>query len=41
METKPKIRRDKLKDKIIRDIWILLETEEEKEDREKRGMMKE
>ena len=41
MGTKPKIRRDKLKGKIIRDIWTLLETEEEKEDREKRDMMKE
>ena len=41
MGTKPKMRRDKLKDKIIRDIWTLLETEEEKEDREKRSMMKE
>ena len=41
MGTKRKIRRDKLKDKIIRDIWTLLETEEEKANREKRSMMKE
>ena len=29
-EKKPKIIRDKLKDKIIRDIWTLFETEEKK-----------
>ena len=33
MGKKPKIIRDKLKDKIINDIWALFETEEEKEDR--------
>ena len=32
---KPKIIKDKLKDKIIDDIWILFEIEEEKEDRKK------
>ena len=41
MGTKLKIWRDKLKDKIIRDIWTFLETKEEKEDREKRSMKKE
>ena len=40
-EKKPKIIRDKLKDKIIRDIWTLFETGEEKEVRKKRGIMKE
>ena len=35
---KPKIIRDKLKDKIITDIWTLFETEEE---RQKRRIMKE
>ena len=40
-EKKPKIIRYKLKDKIIRDIWALLETEEEKEERKKRSIMKE
>ena len=34
-EKKPKIHGDKLKDKIIRDIWTLFETEEEKEERKK------
>ena len=34
-EKKPKILGDKLKDKIIRDIWTLFETEEEKEERKK------
>ena len=35
MGKKPKIIRDKLKDEIINDIWILLETIKEKEDRKK------
>ena len=35
MWKKPKIIRDKLKDKTINDIWILFETAEEKEDRKK------
>ena len=34
-EKKPKILGDKLKDKIIRDIWTLFETEEGKEERKK------
>ena len=36
-EKKPKIIRDKLKDKIIRDIWTLFETDEieEKKDESK------
>ena len=34
-EKKPKILRNKLKDNIARDIWTLLETEEEKETRKK------
>ena len=34
-EKKPKIITDKLKDKIIRDIWTLFETEE-KEERQKK-----
>ena len=34
-EKKPKIITDKLKDKIIRDIWTLFETEEGKEERKK------
>ena len=38
MGKKPKIIRDKLKDKIITDIWTLFETEEE---RQKRRIMKE
>ena len=33
--------RDELKDRIIRDIWTLFETEEEKEERKKRSIMKE
>ena len=37
MGKKPKIIRDKLKDEIINDIWILLETIKEKEDRKKRS----
>ena len=32
---KPKIIRDKLKGKIINDIWTLFETEEKKENRKK------
>ena len=36
-----KIIRDKLKDKIINDIWTVFETEQEKEDRKKRSVMKE
>ena len=36
MGKKPKIIRDKLKDKIINDIWALFETEEEKEDSKKK-----
>ena len=32
MGKKPKIIRDKLKDKIINNIWTLFESEEEKED---------
>ena len=36
MAKKPKIIRDKLKDNIINDIWVLFETEEEKKDRKKR-----
>ena len=32
MEKKPKIIRDKLKDRIINDIWILFETKKENED---------
>ena len=37
---KPKIIRDKLKDKIIRDTWTLFETGEEKK-RKERSIMKE
>ena len=35
MRKKSKLVRDKLKDKIINDIWTLFETEEEKEDKKK------
>ena len=35
MRKKSKIVTDKLKDKIIHDIWTLFETEEQKEDRKK------
>ena len=35
MRKKSKLVRDKLKDKIINDIWALFETEEEKEDKKK------
>ena len=34
-EKKPKIIRDKLKDKIVNNIWTIFEIEEEKEDRNK------
>ena len=40
MGEKPKIIRDKLKDKIINDIWTLFEAEQEKEDTKKRSKMK-
>ena len=40
MEKKPQIIRDKLKDKIMRDISTLFETEEEKKER-KKSIMKE
>ena len=36
MEKKPKIIRDKLKDRIINDIWILFETKKENEDWKKK-----
>ena len=36
MGKKPKIIRDKLKDKIINVIWTLFETEEEKEERKRK-----
>ena len=35
MVKKLKIIRGKLKDKIIRDIWTIFETEQEKEERKK------
>ena len=38
---KPKMIRDKLKDKIINDIWTLFQTEEKKEDRKKGRIKKE
>ena len=41
MGKKPKIIKDKLKDKIVNDIWTLFETEEEKEDRKKKSKTKE
>ena len=41
MGKKPKIIRDKLKDKIVNDIWTLFETEGEKEDRKKKSKTKE
>ena len=34
-EKKPKVIRDKLKDKITRDIWTLFETEKEKKKEKK------
>ena len=40
MGKKPKIIRDKLKDKIINYIQKPIETEEQKEDRRKRSKMK-
>ena len=40
MEKKQKIIRDKLKDKIINDIWRLFETGKEKEDRKKSKITK-
>ena len=40
MGKRPKIIRDKLKDKTLNDIWALFETKE-KEDRKKRSKMKE
>ena len=40
-EKKPKIIRDKLKDKVIRDICALFETKEVKRERKKRSIMKE
>ena len=36
MEKKPKITRDKLKDKIINHIWTLSKTKKEKEERKKK-----
>ena len=39
-EKKPKVIRDKLKDKITRDVWTLFETEKEKEERKKRSIMR-
>ena len=39
MGKKPKIIRDKLKDKILNDIWALFETKE-KEDRKKQNEAK-
>ena len=41
MGMKPKITREKLKDKVINYIWTRFATEEEKEDRKKRSVMKE
>ena len=41
MGMKPKITREKLKDKVINYIWTLFATEEEKEDRKKRSVIKE
>ena len=35
-EKKQKIIRDKLKDEVIRDIWVIFETDEEKEERKKK-----
>ena len=40
-EKKPKIIRDKLKDKVIRDIYALFETKEVKKERKRRSIMKE
>ena len=41
MGKKPKIITDKLRDKLINDIWTLFGTEEEKEERKVRSIMKE
>ena len=41
MGKKTKMIRDKLKDKIINDIWTLFEKEEKKEDRKKGCIKKE
>ena len=41
MRKKTNIIRDRLKDKIINDIWIVFEREEEKEEEKKRRKMKE
>ena len=38
MEKKPKIIRDKLKDKIINDFWALFNTKKEKEERKKKKL---
>ena len=35
-EKKQKIIRDKLKDEVIRDIWVIFETDGEKEERKKK-----
>ena len=40
MRKKPQIVRDKLKDKIINDIWRLIDTEKEKEERKRRNKRK-
>ena len=40
MGKKPQIIGDKLKDKIVNDIWQLFETEEEKDDKEKQNKKK-
>ena len=40
MRKKPRIVRDKLKDKIINDIWRLIDTEKEKEERKRRNKRK-
>ena len=40
MRRKPKIITDKLKDKIINDIWRLIDTEKEKEERKRRNKRK-
>ena len=41
MGKKPKMLRDKLKDKIINDIQKLFETEEEEKEDKKKNIMKE
>ena len=40
MRKKPRIVRDKLKDKIINDIWRLIDTEKEKAERKRRNKRK-